>query len=112
MNTIKEIALFEPLVDVVPETQQITDECCIFVGMAGRCDEGTQHQHGEEGGSGLHRAHPIARAIFGVPACAGGVLRHLLPREGSFVLDGSQQSRDALETDGVLSAREDVGVLR
>lgn len=33
MNTIKEIALFEPLVDVVPETQQITDECCIFVGL-------------------------------------------------------------------------------
>ncbi len=31
MNTIKEIALFEPLVDVVPDTQQITDECCIFV---------------------------------------------------------------------------------
>ena len=51
MNTIKEIALFEPLVDVVPETQQITDECCIFVGMAGRCDKGTQHLHGEEGGS-------------------------------------------------------------
>ena len=31
MNTIKEIALFEPLVDVVPDTQPITDDCCIFV---------------------------------------------------------------------------------
>ncbi|KAK8817411.1 protein arginine N-methyltransferase [Blastocystis sp. ATCC 50177/Nand II] len=30
MNTIKEIALFEPLVDVVPDTQPITDSCCIF----------------------------------------------------------------------------------
>ena len=35
MNTIKEIALFEPLVDVVPDTQPITDSCCIFVGMCG-----------------------------------------------------------------------------
>lgn len=31
MNTIKQIALYEPLVDVVPDTQPITDSCCIFV---------------------------------------------------------------------------------
>ena len=31
MNTIKEIAFYEPLIDIVPDTQPITDSCCIFV---------------------------------------------------------------------------------
>ena len=39
MNTIKQIALFEPLIDIVPDTQPITDSCCIFVEVDQLCDE-------------------------------------------------------------------------
>lgn len=39
MNTIKQIALFEPLIDIVPDTQPITDSCCIFVEVICVCDE-------------------------------------------------------------------------
>lgn len=34
MHTIKEIALYEPLIDIVPDTQPITDSCCIFVSFS------------------------------------------------------------------------------
>lgn len=111
MNTIKQIALFEPLVDIVPETQPITDSYCIFVAIFESFRRvGFGYQHGEEGGLGFHVSVRAEREILRVHARFRGVLRHHFPwrRAVQYV---SVQQRDALEADGVLFQGEDV-VLR